>query len=90
MTSHFAPIDADIQVSKSGSGTVNYKIDWHSNMSWWYRWNHREKNIRLMVNLILGIRSFDVKIDFMRNNNKSFVDMTLLKIDFFFMKTKFV
>ena len=36
-----------------------------------------------MVNLILGIRSFDVKIDFMRNNNKSFVDQTLLKIDYF-------
>ena len=36
-----------------------------------------------MVNLILGIRSFNIKIDFMRNNNKSFVDMTLPKIDFF-------
>ena len=27
MTSHFAPIDADIQVSKSGSGTVNYECE---------------------------------------------------------------
>ena len=38
--------------------------------------------IRDMANSILGIRSFDEKIDFMRNN-KSFVDMTLLKMDFF-------
>ena len=27
VTSHFAPIDADIQVSKSGSGTVNYECE---------------------------------------------------------------
>ena len=38
--------------------------------------------IRDMANSILGIRSFDEKIDFMRNN-KIFVDMTLLKMDFF-------
>ena len=31
---------------------------------------------------LLGIRSFDIKIDFMRNN-KSLFDMTLLKMDFF-------
>ena len=34
-----------------------------------------------MANSILGIRSFDEKIDFMRNI-MSFVDMTLLKMDF--------
>jgi hypothetical protein len=37
-----------------------------------HRWNHREKNIWIMINLILCMRSFDVKINFMRNNNKSF------------------
>ena len=44
--------------------------------------------IRDMENSILGIRSFDEKIDFRRNNNKSFVDMTILKMDFF-VKIKF-
>ena len=40
-----------------------------------------------MANSILGIRSFDEKIDFVRNNNKSFVDM-ITQNGFFSSKLK--
>ena len=43
--------------------------------------------IRDMENSILGIRSFDEKIDFVRNNNKSFVDM-ITQNGFFSSKLK--
>ena len=46
-------------------------------------WNHAETFHPRYGKLNFRHESFDEKIDFMRNNNKSFVDMTLLKMDFF-------
>ena len=49
---------------------------------WIYTWNHPETFHPRYGKLNFRHESFDEKIDFMRNN-KSFVDMTLLKMDFF-------